>query len=70
MSFSFDTILQRETMPATAFEGGSGDLVICQEYPRQEGEFYVRVRIPMWDAARLAEEIMAVAARASIAVTQ
>jgi len=65
MSVSFDTILHSETMPPQCFEGGSGDLVICQEYPRQEGEFYARVRIPMSGAVRLAEEILAIAAHAS-----
>ena len=61
----FDSILLLETMPVECFEGGGGDLVVCQEYPRQDGEFYARVRIPMSEAARLAEEILAVAAHAS-----
>jgi hypothetical protein len=65
MSVSFSSILLIETMPATAFEGGGGDLVIVQEHTRLDGETYVRVRIPVSDAARLAEEILAVAAHAS-----
>ena len=66
MSVSFESMLDLvETMPAECFEGGTGDLVICQEYPRQEGDFYARVRIPMARAVRLAEEILAIAAQAS-----
>lgn len=65
MSVSFNSILRLETMPATAFEGGCGDLVIVQEYPRLESDTYVRVRIPMRDAVRLGEEILAVAAHAA-----
>jgi hypothetical protein len=59
---SFDSILHLvETMPAECFEGGTGDLVICQEYTRQDGESYVCIRVPMSDAARLAKEILAIA---------
>jgi hypothetical protein len=65
MSVSFDTILRHKTMPATAFEGGCGDLVIVQEYTRLDRETYVRVLIPMKDAVSLAEEILAIASHAS-----
>jgi hypothetical protein len=59
----FDTILRQETMPVEVFEGGTGALVICQEYTRQSGETYVRVVLPMSDAITLAEDILAVASR-------
>jgi hypothetical protein len=65
MSVNFDSILHLNTMPPECFEGGSGDLVICQECTSQDSETYVRVRVPMREAVRLAEEILAVAARAA-----
>jgi hypothetical protein len=61
----FDSVLHVETMPAECFQGGTGDLVIVQEYTTPDSETYVRVRIPMSDAARLASDILKVAARVS-----
>jgi hypothetical protein len=65
MNISFDTILHHQTMPATVFEGGTGDLVIVQEYTSPDSETYVRVLIPMKDAATLAEEILSIVSHAS-----
>jgi hypothetical protein len=59
----FDTILRQDAMPVEVFEGGTGALVICQEYTQQSGETYVRVVLPMSDAIALAEDILAVASR-------
>ncbi len=58
-----ESILRAETMPPGVFKGGTGDLVIVQEYTSLAGESYLRIRIPMADAARLAQDILAVAAR-------
>jgi hypothetical protein len=58
----FDPILYMEMMPAECFEGGTGDLVICQEHTRQDGESYIRIRVPMSDAVSLANEILTIAA--------
>jgi hypothetical protein len=58
----FDSILLlNETMPAECFEGGTGDLVIVQEYTSPDSETYVRIRVPMSDAVRLGKEILAIA---------
>jgi hypothetical protein len=59
----FDAILRQETMPVEVFEGGTGALVICQEYTQETGETYVRVSLPMSDAIALAENILGVASR-------
>lgn len=48
-------------MPVDAFEGGNGDLVLCQEWPSIESERYLRVMVPMKDAEKLAMQILAVA---------
>ena len=40
------------------FEGGTGDLVICQEWPGTDEEKYVRVIIPMHRALDLAVSII------------
>jgi hypothetical protein len=61
----FDSILHLETMPAECFEGGTGDLVICQEHTCQDGESYLRIRVPMSDAVKLANDILTLAARAA-----
>lgn len=47
-------------MPVDVFKGGTGNLVICQEWPATKGERYVRVMVPMGEARELAEAILAV----------
>lgn len=48
-------------MPVDIFEGGNGDLVLCQEWPSIDRERYLRVMVPMGDAEKLAMQILAVA---------
>lgn len=48
-------------MPVNAFEGGNGDLVLCQEWPSMDRERYARVMLDMKDAEKLAMQILAVA---------
>jgi hypothetical protein len=63
---NFDSNLHlSDGMPAECFEGGTGDLVIVQEYTTLASETYVRVCIPMSDAVMLANDILAVAAHAA-----
>lgn len=48
-------------MAVAVFEGGNGDLVLCQEWPALAGDRFVRVMLDMKDAERLAMNIMSVA---------
>ena len=48
-------------MAVAVFEGGNGDLVLCQEWPSLSGERFVRVMLDMKDAEKLAMNIMSVA---------
>jgi hypothetical protein len=50
-------------MPVDVFRGGgTGNLVLCQEWPSMNrGERYVRIMVPMNEARELAEAILAVA---------
>ena len=55
-----------ELMTVDVFEGGTGNLVLCQEWPSmRQGERYTRIMIPMDEARALAESILAVAREAS-----
>jgi hypothetical protein len=47
-------------MPVDVFEGGAGNLVLCQEWPSLHGELYLRILLPMAEARQLAEAILAV----------
>jgi hypothetical protein len=50
-----------DLMPVNVFKGGTGNLVICQEWPSMtRGERCVRVMVPMSEARELAEAILAV----------
>jgi hypothetical protein len=57
----FSELLRTETMPPDVFKGGTGDLVICQEWSTETNERYLRIKVPMADAVALAEGILAVA---------
>lgn len=49
-------------MPVSVFEGGNGDLVLCQEWPSLKfGDRFVSVMLDMKDAEKLAMSIMSVA---------
>lgn len=52
----------KQFMPVDVFKGaGSGNLVLCQEWPSMSrGEHYVRIMVPMDEARDLAEAILAV----------
>lgn len=55
-------ISETKFMPVSVFEGGNGDLVLCQEWPSvDQGERFMGVMLNMKDADRLATEILAVA---------
>lgn len=55
-----------ELMAVDVFEGGTGNLVLCQEWPSMSlGERYTRIMVPMDEARELAEAILAVARKAS-----
>jgi hypothetical protein len=41
-------------MPVDVFEGGTGNLVLRQEWPSHDGERFLRIMIPMQQARRLA----------------
>jgi hypothetical protein len=58
MTAPFDDVL---VMPPDVFEGATGMLVLCQEWTHQRGEQYVRIMVPMAEASRLAEGILAAA---------
>lgn len=47
--------------PVSVFEGGTGNLVLCQEWPSPQGDAYSRVVIEMKDAEYLATRILGVA---------
>lgn len=57
------TLSELALMPEV-FEGGLGDLVVCQEWPAIDGEHYSRVVVPMDRALELAAAIAAVARQA------
>lgn len=48
-------------MAVAVFEGGNGDLVLCQEWPSLSCERFVRVMLDMRDAEKLAMNILSVA---------
>lgn len=53
----FSTLMQVDV-----FRGGTGNLVLSQEWPSMSrGERYVRIMVPMNEARALAEAILAVA---------
>jgi hypothetical protein len=55
-------ISDEKFMAISVFEGGNGDLVLCQEWPSlHRGERFARVMIEMKDAEKLAGQILAVA---------
>jgi hypothetical protein len=54
----------RETMTPEVFEGASGHLIICQEWPALEETSYLRIMVSMVDARKLANEILAIAENA------
>lgn len=50
-----------ELMPVDVFIGGTGNVVLCQEWPSlAKGERYTRIMIPISEARDLAEAILAV----------
>ena len=50
-----------DLMAVDVFVGGTGNLVLCQEWPSlARGERYARVMVPMSEARELAEAILAV----------
>lgn len=53
-------------MQVDVFQGGGGDLVLCQEWPSlTDGELYMRVIVNMKDAEELARRILDVARKAN-----
>jgi hypothetical protein len=50
-------------MRIEVYEGGNGDVVLCQEWPALGGEQYTRVIISVRDAERVAHEILALVKR-------
>ena len=51
-------------MNIDVFEGGNGDLVLCQEYSTPREERYLRIITDMRNAEELCEAIMQVARKA------
>lgn len=48
-------------LPVDIYEGGGGDLVLCQEFPSIKGEHYVRIFIDMDQAEHICATIMEIA---------
>jgi hypothetical protein len=48
----------REMMKPDVYEGGTGKLVICQEWPSLKGDTYTYVMLPMAEAEALANAIL------------
>lgn len=44
--------------PVSVFEGGNGDLVLCQAWPSESGERFTRIVVEMKDAEKLAYRIL------------
>ena len=61
MSTSAELFPLREMMNVDAYEGGTGNLVLSQEWPSLRGETYSRIMLPMAEAEALAFAILAIA---------
>lgn len=57
-------ISKTHVMPTDVFVGAGGDIVLCQEWPNETGEAYLRIFIAPEDAEKVCQQIMAAAREA------